>query len=289
MNLDTKEVELEIKERLEKVMTIRSKTNYRNKITPTILGNECDRYVWLSLNWVTKPLGHSDKSLRLFETGRIEEGRLIKWLEMAGLIISTADPATGEQWEVTALGGHFSGRVDGIITRGMPKDQDGKYVLECKTHNQKSFEDLINKGVIKSKPSHYMQMQLYMYLLNIDKGLYAAKNKNDEQLHFEIIHLDVEYAKQVGDRAARLMASRVLPEPISKSPYFYLCKSFKCDFYDFCFGNVEINKNCRTCQNLFPKKEGIWECSRLNKKINKSAQEIGCSDHIYKETLTKKI
>lgn len=287
MDLETKQIELAIKERLERAITLYSKPYYSNGLTPSTLGHKCDRYLWLGLNWIMEPTTYNADTLRLFETGRLEEARMVEWLKMAGLTILDKDPNSEEQWEGIALGGHLKGRVDGIITAGMPNDSTGKYVLECKTHSQKSFDDLIDKGVFKSKIDHYLQIQLYMFLLKIDKGLYMAKNKNNDQLHFEIIHLDREYAKQVGDRARNILKTRSLPEQISKNPNFYLCKGFNCDFYDYCFGSAKIERNCRTCNYSNPINNGSWQCGKFDKVLKKYEQENGCEAHRYNLTLIK--
>ena len=84
--------------------------------------------------------------LRLFETGRLEEERLIRNLRRIGVTVLDVDPETGRQWHVQAHGGHFGGSLDGVGL-GIPEAPKTWHVLEFKTHNaQESFAELKQQG-----------------------------------------------------------------------------------------------------------------------------------------------
>jgi hypothetical protein len=79
--------------------------------------------------------------LRLFETGRLEEERLIRNLRRIGVTVLDVDPETGRQWHVQAYGGHFGGSMDGAGL-GVPEAPKTRHALEFKTHNARSFAEL---------------------------------------------------------------------------------------------------------------------------------------------------
>jgi hypothetical protein len=94
--------------------------------------------------------------------------------------------------------GHFGGSLDGVA-KGLPEAPKTPAVLEFKTHNDKSFTDLVKNKVQASKPQHYDQMNIYMGLMELDRALYMAVNKNTDDLYTEWVHF-------VQDRFHQLMA-----------------------------------------------------------------------------------
>ena len=76
------------------------------------------------------------------------------------------DPDSGDQWRVSAVNGHFGGSLDGVA-KGLPEAPKSPAILEMKTHNEKSFKELMSKGVKNAKPQHYAQMTVYMGLMEI--------------------------------------------------------------------------------------------------------------------------
>jgi hypothetical protein len=75
------------------------------------IGKSCERALWYDFRWVT-PARFPGRMLRLFETGQLEEARLVKNLRRIGATVLEVDPETGRQWRVEAHGGHFGGSLD---------------------------------------------------------------------------------------------------------------------------------------------------------------------------------
>jgi len=147
--------------------------NPRPHIGGSTLGHPCDRYLWLSFHWaVTQQF--PGRLLRLFKRGQDEEASAIRYLELLGAKVK-------QQQQVVDFGQHVSGSVDGVIT-GLPGHELAKVLLEIKTHNKKSFNELEKKGVQLAKPMHYTQMQVYMYGMKLDRALYYAVCKDDDHL-----------------------------------------------------------------------------------------------------------
>ena len=81
---------------------------YRDHLGASIIGKSCARALWYDFRWIT-PARHSGRLLRLFETGQLEEDRLVRNLRATGATVLEVDPETGRQFRVEAHGGHFGG------------------------------------------------------------------------------------------------------------------------------------------------------------------------------------
>ena len=212
----------------------------------SMLGHPCDRYLWLSFRWavVEKFKG---RILRLFRRGQLEENTITQDLRAIGIDIRST---TGNQARVD-FGCHVSGSVDGIIYHGVPEALNKKHIAEFKTHSTKSFNDLLKQGVEKSKPMHFVQMQVYMLGTDIDRALYLAINKDNDEIYTERVRLDKKLAEKYVERGKRIALADRMPEPLSSDPTWYQCKF--CDGHDQCFGSKTTKHvNCRTCAMATP-------------------------------------
>ena len=241
------------------------------------LGNDCERALWLGFRWATRAQ-HTGRLLRLFETGELEEARLIANLRRIGVTVLDLDPATGRQWRVEALAGHLAGSMDGTAI-GLIEAPKTWHLLEFKTHNAKSFKGL-EKGVQHSKPSHYDQMQLYMHLSGLTRALYLAKNKDTDELYQERIHYDEAAAIRLVEKARRIIFAARAPVRISEDPASYLCRF--CDHLDLCHGREKLPEmSCRTCLHSTPLEGGGWHCARWNMELSVDEQKAGCPHQLF--------
>jgi len=251
----------------------------RPHLGASLIGHACERYLWLTFRWVDAKK-FPGRMLRLFETGQLEEARFVKNLRRIGVEVHDVTP-DGKQWRVSDLGGHFGGSMDGACV-GLPEAPKTWHVLECKTHNDKSFNDLTKNGVAKAKPQHYAQMQVYMGLTGMERALYLAVNKNTDELYSERVDFDpVEFAK-LKARAERVINANEPPLRCSNDPSWYVCKM--CDFHAHCHGEEAPAVNCRTCAHStpFPSGDaGEWICEANRNSIPLSTQRTGCDKHRY--------
>ena len=88
----------------------------------------------------------------------------------------------------------------------MPEAPEKRHVLEIKTHSKKSFDALVKDGVEKSKPQHFVQMQVYMAAFDVDRALYYAVCKDDDRIYTERIEYDPKFADGLRDKAHRIIA-----------------------------------------------------------------------------------
>jgi CRISPR/Cas system-associated exonuclease Cas4 (RecB family) len=262
--------------------------NNRPHLGASLIGHACERYLWLTFRWADKKK-FPGRMLRLFETGQLEEARFTANLRRIGVQIHETSP-DGKQWRVSTLGGHFGGSMDGAGL-GFPEAPKSWHVIEMKTHNDKSFNELVKNGVQKSKPQHWAQVQTYMGLTGMDRAFYLAVNKNTDELYSERVEYDpVEFAK-IKARAERVISAAEPPLRVSNDPSWYVCKM--CDFHEQCHGNKVPKANCRTCAHSTPEMdgdEGRWSCAWFKHDIGYIAQleSEKCSSHRYIPILLEK-
>ncbi|WP_131669221.1 PD-(D/E)XK nuclease family protein [Psychrobacter pygoscelis] len=253
----------------------------RRYLGGSIIGKSCARQLWMDFRWVHFE-DFDGRLLRLFETGHLEEPRIVQNMRDAGIEVYDVDDRTGEQFGVIFHGGHFRGHADGVAL-GILEAPKTWHLCEFKTHNDKSFKKLINEGVEKSKPMHYAQMQVYMLGLDLTRAVYIAKNKNDDELYVERVKLDRAAAESLVERAARIIFANEPPMKVSEKPDWFECKF--CPYSDYCHGGTETipsplpNVNCRTCIHSTPQPDGTWLCEHSNEALSYDKQMRGCGDH----------
>jgi len=245
----------------------------RPHLGASILGTECARALWYSFRWGMAP-DFDGRILRLFDTGKREELRVITDMRRAGLEVF--DTQDGKQIGVS-FSVHLSGSVD-AVARGFAEAPKAWHVVEIKTHNDKSFADLKKNGVQKSKPLHYTQMQVYMMGLHLDRAVYVSVCKSSDEIHAERIKLDKDHAQSAIDRGHDIIASARAPAKISDNPAAFACKF--CNYWAMCQGRQSCHaKNCRTCLHSSPVEFG-WDCAKHDCFITGEKQREGCPNYL---------
>ena len=251
----------------------------------SIIGGPCDRALWYGFRQVGIKK-FDGRMLRLFNRGHREEAQLYKELRGIGVEVYEVDPDTGEQFEVSAYGGHFSGHTDGLAL-GLPEAPKSYALLECKTYNIKSFAELKKLGMRKAKPTHFSQMTVYMGLQKLTRGLYFAACKDTDEIHTEWVHFDQAEFDRMMERAERIIFAKEPPDKIGDASHWQ-CK--QCDFYALCHERAAPRKNCRTCVFATPvnapstidKGQGQWVCEYEGKnEIPFDVQLQGCDEHLF--------
>lgn len=250
--------------------------DHRPHMGSSLIGHQCERYIWLTWRWVLKP-EFKGRMLRLFSTGQREESRLIEELRGIGATVWETDPDTGNQWRVSAFNGHFGGSLDGVA-KGVPEAPKTPCVLEFKTHNEKSFNELVKKKVQAAKPQHYDQMQIYMGLMDLERALYLGVNKNTDDMHSEWVHFDHDRFSVLMDRAQRLIEATEPPLRISVNADHFECKY--CGMWKHCHGQQAAEANCRTCCYASPIENAAWQCGKHKKTLDDKTQRAGCDQHL---------
>lgn len=209
--------------------------------------------------------------LRLFETGHLEEARIVENLRKAGLAVWDKQD-NGKQYEYADDSGHFVTKIDGIV-KDVP-ESDQQHLLEVKTHNKTSFATLLKKGVKEAKPTHYAQVQISMALSKFDKALYVALCKDDEQFYVEIIETDIPEQNRLKAKIDKLLEARLRPAGISDDGSAFGCKF--CEMKAVCTKQVEPMYHCRTCRMCEPGQEGKWVCDLNKETLSIDRQKLAC-------------
>jgi len=241
----------------------------RRYLGASLVGHECERYLWYYFRDACKQ-NIDGRIYRLFATGELEEKRLGNDLVSIGCEVHVCNE-NGEQFALSALGGHLSGHMDGCAL-GIPEATKTWHVLEFKTHNAKSFAHLVKNGVKKSKPQHYAQMMIYMHLAEMKRALYLARNKDTDALYSERIRWDNRESEDLIDKARRIITSPSPPERIAEKGDFFKCRW--CDANSICWGPTSSQDpvfpvasiSCRQCCHATPVVEnsdgGMWKCEK---------------------------
>lgn len=253
--------------------------DFRSHFGVSTSGKPCARSLWYNWRWVALQK-FSGRMLRLFNRGHLEEARFVAMMRAAGITLYQSDEAQ-KQFRVSMFGGHYGSAIDGVAV-GIPDlpDPNMKCLTEFKTHNDKSFQKLVNNGLKKSKPEHYAQMIQYIDYWELDGGLYLAVNKNDDTLYGELIPPNEEEAEYFTRRSHKIIFARQIPPKFSEYADTFECKF--CDHKMLChYQQGEVARNCRTCVEGTPMKDGTWVCGATGEVLDKEAQKAGC-DHYCK-------
>ncbi|MBX6741553.1 MAG: hypothetical protein IRY87_05830 [Acetobacteraceae bacterium] len=165
--------------------------------------------------------------LRVFDAGHQFETLSIRWLRQAGFDLRDRG-ADGEQFGFSAAGGRLRGHVDGIILAGPDVGLHWPALWEHKALGQKSWADLVKRGVRLSKPVYFAQVQLYMAYLELEVALFTALNRDTLALHHEAVPFEPAEAQRLSDRAVdilRAAAAGELPPRIAAYADFHLCRA----------------------------------------------------------------
>ncbi len=249
---------------------------FREHLGASLIGRSCERALWYDFRWVT-PARFPGRILRLFETGQLEEARLVRNLRDTGATVLEVNPETGRQWQVTAHGGHFGGSLDAVAI-GLKEAPKTWHVVEFKTYSAKSFRELTAKNVTAAKPQHAAQMQIYMHLTGITRALYVAVCKDTDELHIERVHADPQTAERLLQKARRVIEAKRPPVRISEDPTWWECRV--CTHHRVCHEDDAAAVTCRSCLHSTPV-DGGWHCARFNKSLERLAQLNACPKHLF--------
>lgn len=263
------------------------------------IGKECRRELWYGFRWAFvedfgrasdgeefELDGDAGRMCRLFQRGHREEAYFVDDLRAVGADVQTIDPDTGRQFGFKDHGGHFAGSIDAQAA-SIPGMNADWALVECKTHNAKSFNDLRKHGVETSKPRHFAQCLVYCRKRGLARALYLAVCKNDDRLYAEVIELHEANAKKADEliaKAGKVIFAAEPPARAGKDASSWVCKF--CPAIELCHGTAMPQVNCRTCAHSTPEPTGGWSCAKWKAAIpTKAAQEAGCDHHVFMPAL----
>lgn len=250
---------------------------FRTHMGASGLGNKCDRAIFYGFRWCTKPV-FDGRMLRLFNRGHLEEARFIAMLLMIGVQIYQQDE-NGKQYRISDAGGHLGGSGDGIGV-GLPDLEPGTpFVTEFKTASDKKFQEMVKSGVQIANFTYYVQMQLYMGKMGIGVALFMMVNKNNDEIHAELVPFNRAIYEMYLNRGVDLVFATTPPAKISESPGWYECKW--CDHYKICHKDEAPYKTCRSCAYVKVESNGTWTCQLDESSTPRTPEEQykGCEQY----------
>ena len=219
-----------------KVIEHRKQEKKHDYLGVSSIGDDCLRKV--QLQYEGKEAEFSASTLRTFDIGHCLEDLVAEWLKVAGFNLKTKNE-NGEQFGFSTAEGRIKGHIDGKIVDVSEnlKQLFTRFPIlwECKTLNNKSWQETAKKGLMLTKTLYYAQIQLYMAYLELDQCLFTALNKDSSELYFELVPFDSEAAQKYSDRAVQVIQASENSEQmpcISSDPSFFKCKM--CAFRNEC-------------------------------------------------------
>lgn len=210
-----------------------TKQTARDYLGASRLGVSCDRALQFEYTDTPKDedQNFTGKTLRIFQAGHVFEDLMIKWLRLTGINLIT-QKQNGNQFGFAVAGGKVKGHIDGVIIDA-PQDLEFNFPMlwECKSLNDKSWKDVVKKGLVVSKPIYAAQVAIYQaYMesqiegISKNPALFTAINKDTAEIHFELINFDQELAQKTSDRAVKILcateAHELLPRIATDSTHF---------------------------------------------------------------------
>ena len=192
------------------------------------IGEPCARKLVFEVTHTPKDAGRDFDAgiLRIFDAGHQFEALSIRWLREAGFDLRDRG-ADGGQFGFVAAGGRLRGHADGVIVAGPDVGIRWPALWEHKALGQKSWTDLVKRGVRLSKPIYFAQVQLYMAYFQLEVALLTALNRDTLALHHEAVPFEPAEAQRLSDQAVAILRAAEageLPPRIAAASDFYLCR-----------------------------------------------------------------
>lgn len=214
----------------------------RTYLGASSLGDSCSRKIQYRYMGKTpdESSDFSAKLLRIFEFGHVIEDMAHGWLVNAGFDLRSTDK-NGKQFGFSIADDQVKGHIDGVVCGG----PDGiKYPMlwECKSANDRSFNEFVRKGVAATNQTYASQIALYQAYMNLtdNPALFTVINKNTCEIYYELVTFDKLLAQKTSDKAVQILTAvkhnEMLPRIAVNSDYFS-CK--RCEFRISCWSKPE--------------------------------------------------
>ena len=180
---------------------------------PSMLGNPCDRNLYLAYNGQLPEQVIEAKTVRIFDVGNSLEVRMKKYFEQTGIFIAA-------EQSVKFLNPPISGRYDFLLRH----EEYGQVILELKSINDTGFNYLIEAP----KSDHLIQLQIYLNLVGMEHGIVLYENKNDQKLKAFKVVQDTNLWESVLERCIRIQTMLLTEMPARcNGDFFCSCRRVK--------------------------------------------------------------
>ena len=198
---------------LESNLKYTKKWTTKDIFYPSMLGNPCDRYLYLAYNGKLGDQVIGAKTARIFDAGGSLEIRMKKYFERVGIFLASEQP-------VRINNPPISGRYDFMLKH----EEYGRVILELKSINDNGFKALIDTP----KPEHLVQLQIYLNLASVENGVVLYENKNDQTLKAFKVIKNTDTWNSILERCIRIQNMLPLDMPTQCTGEFFCgCREVK--------------------------------------------------------------
>lgn len=161
---------------------------------PSDLGNECDAFLAFRFLGAPALKSISARSQRIFDLGNGRDEYLKKDMKNAG--VSLIKKEADRHIEIPLL--HLRGELDDLVQNPITKE---RYVVDFKTMRPEEFEALT-----EAKPSHVLQLHVYMFGKEVYKGYVLYENKGNQDFKIKEVNFNgVFWQAQIVQRLERIL------------------------------------------------------------------------------------
>ena len=207
----------------------------RQYLGASIIGEPCLRKIQFGYQQAASQ-PRDGKTLRIFAAGHVFEDMTARELKLAGFDLRTRK-ADGSQFGFSIAEGQIRGHIDGVF-RGGPVAMLYPVLWEHKALGQKSWNQVVKKGVALARPVYAAQIALYQAYMDLTEApaLFTARNRDTQELYHEAVPFDAALAQCMSDRALQILeatkAGELLPR-VAENPSYFRCRW--CEFAKRCW------------------------------------------------------
>lgn len=181
----------ELNDILEKAMAREPQFRTKTSFAPSGLGYSgvCPRYWYYAFNGTEFVYNSDARAVANMDNGTAAGERLAKLLDKAGLLVDA-------EIEVNTIGNDkfppIRGYIDAVVNW-----KGEEVVVEVKTTNNNVWNWRVSKNEVP--PYQMVQLLIYMYVTDHEKGFFMTENKDTHELFILPIRMNDEYRKIVED------------------------------------------------------------------------------------------
>ena len=208
--------------------------NYnRKKFIPRLrlglsqIGHPCQQYLLNKYQGIPEEFLETTNQLT-FDIGNFIESKLIEIIndmEEFNIYLKTDNKELSLKFGDIELFGH----VDGIVYN----KHSSISVWECKTMNQKAFNNLLKYGYENYSPEYRAQLHSYMMATGLQEAYVNVFCKNTSQVYQEIIEYNEEYIVSLLTELSKLLNKEINPDRECIASNYWKVKY--CGYGGLCF------------------------------------------------------
>lgn len=214
----------------------------RNKLHPSTIGM-CERRIVFDMIMVPKD-EPDDRLLEVFDNGHAMHEKYQKKFRDMGILLEEEMPL-----QKGAITGHADARIK-VYSFHAPEGEE--MLVELKSAAEYSFKWMKEKNLPKAE--HRAQLQFYMHLSGITKGIILVENKDTQERWEYEMNYDEQYGNRLEQKANRCIDNayaRKLPDiPKGYTPSAYKCSL--CDYNFYCHAGNTKKDNTERYPIPFP-------------------------------------